>query len=263
MFSSAKTRGVTFALLASIAAVPPAMAQAHLRVPANQHVILLSESDDGTCCQAGQCFRFVHFPTRLLPDGKTEQFSIPQGKILVITDVEWNWSNQVHPAPNQSQLFRLFLGPNTANDVAKSAAMTDSDSFAEGTLVLESGFTVAKGTPVCGFFAFGESGFLSHVTLGGYLDNARDDWNEAEESARWHSLEVAVSKLPEFIAQRSTIASATTGDGAADSKAVVRSPRRGVFGGRLSQPVDGSFPPLQAPQQSLPRRVPTSGGVAL
>jgi hypothetical protein len=102
----------------------------------------------------------------------TEDFAIPHGKTLVITDVEWNWSNQNQPFVNQSQLFRLFLGPNTANDVAKSVAMTDSNSFAGTTEALTSGFTVAQGTPVCGFFAFGPSQFVSSATLGGYLDDS-------------------------------------------------------------------------------------------
>jgi hypothetical protein len=171
MFRSAKEFGFAFALVAFIAVAPAVMAQAHLSVPANQHVILLAEPDNGTCCQAGQCFRFVHFPKRLLPNGETEDFAIPHGKTLVITDVEWNWSNQNQPFVNQNQLFRLVLGPNTANDVAKSVAMTDSNSFAGATEALTSGFTVAQGTPVCGFFAFGPSQFLSSATLGGYLDD--------------------------------------------------------------------------------------------
>jgi hypothetical protein len=108
-----------------------------------------------------------------LPNGQTEEFSIPPGKTLVITDIEWNWINQNQPFPNQNQLFRLFLGPNTSNDVAKSVAMTDSNSFAGATEALTSGFTVARGTPVCGFFAFGQSQFLSSATLGGYLDDIR------------------------------------------------------------------------------------------
>jgi hypothetical protein len=173
MVSSTKTFRLAFALAAFVAAAPAAMAQAHLRVPANQHVILLAEPDNGTCCQIGQCFRFVHFPTRLLPNGQTEEFAIPPGKTLVITDVEWNWRNQNEPFVNQNQLFRLGLGANNANDVAKSVAMTDSNSFAGATVALTSGFTVARGTPVCGFFAFGGFGFLGSATLGGYLDDIR------------------------------------------------------------------------------------------
>jgi hypothetical protein len=98
-------------------------------------------------------------------------FNLEDKLALVITDVEWNWVNQNQPFINQSQLFRLFLGPNSANDVAKSVAMTDSNSFAGATEALTSGFTVARGTPVCGFFAFGPSQFLASATLGGYLDD--------------------------------------------------------------------------------------------
>jgi hypothetical protein len=49
--------------------------------------------------------------------------------------------------------------------------MTDSNSFAGATEALTNGFTVAQGTPVCGFFASGPSQFLSSVTLAGYLDD--------------------------------------------------------------------------------------------
>jgi hypothetical protein len=52
MLSSAKGVGFAFALVAFIAAAPAGMAQAHLSVPANQHVILLAEPDNGTCCIA-------------------------------------------------------------------------------------------------------------------------------------------------------------------------------------------------------------------
>jgi hypothetical protein len=55
--------------------------------------------------------------------------------------------------------------------VAKSVARTDRNSFAGATEALTSGFTVAQGTPVCGFFAFAPSQFLNSVTLGGYLDD--------------------------------------------------------------------------------------------
>ena len=159
----------------SMITVPIATAQAHLRVPARQHVILLSEIDNGTCCTAGQCFRFVHFPTRLLPNGQTETFSIPKGKTLVITDVEWNWTSQDNTFTDQAQLFRLFLGPSNANDVAKSNATTDTNSFAGSSVALPSGFTVDRETPLCGFFAFGNPPFLGTATLGGYLDNRQED----------------------------------------------------------------------------------------
>jgi hypothetical protein len=171
MHPSIKAFGLACAIAGLVGGASTARAQAHLGVPAKEHVILLSQSDNGTCCQAGLCFRFVRFPIRLLSNGKTETFKIPAGKILVITDVEWNWSNEIHPFINETQLFRLFLGPKTSNDVAKSSAMTDSNSFAAATVALTSGFTVAQGTPVCGFFAFGESGFLANATLGGYLDD--------------------------------------------------------------------------------------------
>lgn len=164
--------GFASMLLCLFALAPVASAQAHLRVPADNHVILLSESDDGTCCAAGQCFRYVHFPKRLLPNGQTEDFSVPHGKVLVVTDVEWTWSSSNNSFPNRRQLLRLLLGPMTSNDVAKSSAITDFNSFAADSLALTSGFTVAHDTPVCGFFGFGNSPFLANVTLGGYLDVA-------------------------------------------------------------------------------------------
>jgi hypothetical protein len=109
----------------------------------------------------------------VFPDGHDEEFSIPPGKMLVITDLEWTYSNSVRPFPNQTQLFRLFLGSGNSNDVAKSAATTDSNSLAFGKLEMTAGFTVARGTPVCGFFGFGDSGFLSNAVARGYLDDVR------------------------------------------------------------------------------------------
>jgi hypothetical protein len=159
-------------LLSALVVGPMLFAQAHLRVPAQQHVVLLSENDDGTCCQAGQCFRYIHFPTRLFPDGHTESFTIPPGRVLVLTDLEWTYSNSVNPFANQTQLFRLLLGSGTSDDVAKSAAKTDDNSLAFGSLQMTSGFTVARGTPLCGFFGFGDSGFLARAVVRGYLDDA-------------------------------------------------------------------------------------------
>jgi hypothetical protein len=170
----AKFSSIVGALISIFLISPTAFAQSHLRVPPSQHVILLSEPDDGTCCSAGQCFRFVHFPTRLLPNGQTQRFTIPQGRTLVITDVEWNWlyTGTSDPFPNQQQLFRVGF-PNSATDLAKSNALTDQNSFGGASVSLQSGFTVASGNQICGFFAFGSSPFLTSVTLGGYLDENR------------------------------------------------------------------------------------------
>jgi hypothetical protein len=162
---------IASAVIAIVLFAPAAIAQSHLNVPASRHVILNSEVDDGTCCSSGACFRFIHFPTQLLPNGETRPFSIPRDKTLVITDVEWNWQNTDNNFPNQAQLLRLFLGPNSIPDVAKSNALTDGNSFAGAAIALTSGFTVASGTPICGFFGFGTSPFLGFATLGGYLDD--------------------------------------------------------------------------------------------
>ena len=48
--------------------------------------------------------------------------------------------------------------------------MTDINSFGGASIGLTSGFTVARGTPICGFFGFGSSRFLGNATLGRYLD---------------------------------------------------------------------------------------------
>lgn len=169
MFKMCKLLGLTCAGVGLAMAPASAMAQAHLNVPATQHVMLLAETDNGTCCQAGQCFRFVHFPTRLLPDGTTTAFTIPGDRVLVITDFEWNWQSTDNTFQDQQQLFRL-IPAGTADDFAKSNALTDSNSFTGASVEATSGFVVAPGTSICGFFAFGNPPFLGTATLRGYLD---------------------------------------------------------------------------------------------
>jgi len=112
------------------------------------------------------------FPNAAVSGWAHREFYDPTGKGLVLTDLEWTYSNSVNPFANQTQLFRLLLGSGTSDDVAKSAAKTDDNSLAFGSLQMTSGFTVARGTPLCGFFGFGDSGFLARAVVRGYLDDA-------------------------------------------------------------------------------------------
>jgi hypothetical protein len=76
------------------------------------------------------CFRFIR-SNRLLPNGQIEPFSIPEGKTLVVTDVEWVWNDPNNVFLNQNQVFRMFLGSG-ANDVVRSVAMYWSDEWFYG-----------------------------------------------------------------------------------------------------------------------------------
>ena len=116
-----------FLVLGAIAFMPPAAAQAQQEVVVvNEKPVPVRDVDARATTHLGRktsemvslvgLFNMSNeiFFKRSLPNGKEEPFTIPQGKILVITDIHW----QVN-AGNPGTVCRLSLNvDNVANPVA-------------------------------------------------------------------------------------------------------------------------------------------------
>ncbi len=77
-------------LIAMLAFASIALAQTHMGVPPEDHVTLESHCDSENDILA--CTNTYPL-SRTYPDGSggTVEFTIPEGKSLVVTDVDWHW----------------------------------------------------------------------------------------------------------------------------------------------------------------------------
>ena len=94
---------VAFALIAG----GTAHAQPHMGVLPSDHVVLESITGPLDGCGSGG-FEFH----RILPDGSAANgfFRVPARKVLVVTDVDWQYQNTTAEGPGSLQTLRLFIG---------------------------------------------------------------------------------------------------------------------------------------------------------
>ncbi|MGJ5819069.1 hypothetical protein [Paludibaculum fermentans] len=116
-------------------------------------------------------FEFV----RTLPDGtaETDAYRVPEGRVLVVTDVDWHF---VSGPPNQLQVFRLLV--QNLGDGAKirrafeSAVQLNGFGIGGASEHMTTGFVVAPQARICADATQGMDGSvmrLSKVLLRGYL----------------------------------------------------------------------------------------------
>jgi len=155
-----------------------ATARTHLGQSSGSHVVL--EVAGGVLSGCGP--EFLDF-YRVLPDGNREGspggtgWRIPTGKVLVITDVDWQY---IHPdaKPGQIQVLRLNI-ENLADDFIQSRAFESTvvlSNIAEGgaSESMTSGFVVSSKARICPDVTPGPQGppyGLQHLILRGYLTN--------------------------------------------------------------------------------------------
>src|SRR4029453_6067365 len=98
--------------------VPNALAQLNSNVPINDHVVLVGDPGGGFCSSGD-----LPFNRRRSPPDKFLPFSIPAGRTLVITDVNWRWSDNQNRFPNVHQLLKIYLigGASTSGSVVALA----------------------------------------------------------------------------------------------------------------------------------------------
>ena len=141
-----------------------------LAVPPNDFVTLemISGAKEG-CGEARLDFR------RLFPDGTSspEVFRIPEGRLLLVTDVDWHYSSG---APGLVQILALIVENRT--DQAKrhtsfeSTIRLGSDGVGGTSEHLTTGFVISSSARICIELRNGPIGSplrLSKVLLRGYL----------------------------------------------------------------------------------------------
>lgn len=153
-------------------------AQSHLGLDIGDHVVLkgFSSGDDDGCLDS-----FLGVLFRVLPDGSKEPqpFEVPAGRLLVITDVEWEVDGLVGGGklnPGRTVFMGVSIG---GSGVFRSRSV--EVGFQRGRLgtseQLTAGFPVGEGTQICTFAtqtdAFTSSNArLVVVLLRGYLIDA-------------------------------------------------------------------------------------------
>jgi hypothetical protein len=149
----------------------------HMGQKASRLVVLESFGGSKSGCDSGLGF------TRILPDGGFDAgpdgtgFRIPQGMVLIITDVDWSY---VHPTKSgqggKIQTLRLFI--QSTKDPSKKRRAFEStvilSSAGEGGISesMTTGFAVASSARICPDVFPGPTGppsGLQHITLRGYL----------------------------------------------------------------------------------------------
>lgn len=152
--------------------------QTHMRQPASEHVTL--EVVGGV---TGGCGPALNDFVRILPNANIETgtgglgWRVPEGKILVITDVDWQYVHPNHEtAAGKVQILRLII-ENLA-DPSQSRRAFDStitlSSEGEGGISesMTSGFIVSSEARICPDVFPGPQGppfGLQHLILRGYL----------------------------------------------------------------------------------------------
>jgi hypothetical protein len=102
-------------------------------------------------------------------------FRVPVGKLLVITDVDWQYA---HGTPGDMQIFRLFADPLSSSSppgsglrVFESAIVLGPQGSGGASIAMTSGFTISSKARIGADVFPGPTGLggLQHVLLRGYL----------------------------------------------------------------------------------------------
>jgi hypothetical protein len=141
------------------------MANTHMGQPPSNHVTLESIGIDPKedPCETGIDFVRIH------PDGSRDQtppfFHVPAGKVLVVTDVDWQYAGGV---PRSAQTFRIFIRGNDRPRVFESTIILNDSGEGGISEGMTSGFVLASGSALC-VDTTQTGGQISHVVIRGYL----------------------------------------------------------------------------------------------
>lgn len=141
------------------------MANTHMGQPPSNHVTLeaigIDPKEDP--CETGLTF------VRIRPDGSTDPsppfFRVPSGKVLVVTDVDWQYAGG---QPRQAVTFRIFIAGNALPRVFESTIILNDSGEGGISESMTSGFVVASGSNFC-VDVTTDGGQIQHVVIRGYL----------------------------------------------------------------------------------------------
>jgi hypothetical protein len=134
----------------------------HMGQPASQLVLLesIGIADTGDPQQDLGFFRTL--PTGAHTPTSGKGFCPPRGKVLIITDVDWQYAGG---APGGMQVFRIFVAGQRVCESAITLSASGEGGISEA---LTTGFVVAPGKLLSVDTSPG-GGRIQHVLLRGYL----------------------------------------------------------------------------------------------
>jgi hypothetical protein len=135
------------------------MANTHMGQPPKNHVTLVVIGVGST----GDPKEDLDFE-RIMPDGHTAPglFRVPAGKVLVVTDVDWQYGSGT---PARIQIFRIFNG---GSEVFESSVILSDSGEGGISESMTSGFVLSSGRRIV-VDTFPGGGTIQHVVIRGYL----------------------------------------------------------------------------------------------
>jgi len=137
------------------------MSNSHLGQPVNNHVTLGCYSSEN----GGSSITWTFF--RIFPDGSVDNFAIPQGKALVVTDIDWSYNTGEN---NQAQTFSILMKvpkKEIRNVIFASTVLGDGNGTGGASVSMTTGFVVSRMDAIEPTLEFG--GSLNDIILRGYI----------------------------------------------------------------------------------------------
>lgn len=137
------------------------MPNSHLAQPVNNHVTLGCYSSEN----GGSSVTWTFF--RIFPDGTGDNFSIHQGKALVVTDIDWSYNTGEH---NQAQTFSILMKvpkKEIRNVIFASTVIGDGNGAGGASESMTTGFVVSRMDTIEPTLESG--GYLNDIILRGYI----------------------------------------------------------------------------------------------
>lgn len=141
----------------------------HLGQPPSQHVLLesIGVADTGDPRQDLDFFRIL--PDGTMTPGGPTGFRTPRGKMLIITDVDWQYGSG---NPGGAQTFRVFIEklaePSLSRRVFESTVTLNGEGHGGTSEAMTTGFVVSPEVRLT-VDTFPGGGKIQHVLLRGYL----------------------------------------------------------------------------------------------
>ena len=141
----------------------------HMGQPASHHVLLeaVGVADTGDSRKDLEFFRTLP-DCKVSPTGPTG-FRVPKGKVLIITDVDWQYGSG---QAGGSQTFRVFIEslsePDLQRRVFESTTHLDKSGNGGTSESMTTGFVVSRKVRLA-VDTFPGGGKIQHVLLRGYL----------------------------------------------------------------------------------------------
>lgn len=144
----------------------------HMGQPIGNHVVLEAVGVASTGDPSNDLDFFRILPDGTMSPGGPAGFRVPAGELLVITDVDWQYSG----TPDSSQTFRVFIKPLKGDDpgrrVFESTITLDHEGHGGTSEAMTTGFAASSSVRLTVDTSPG-GGQIQHVLLRGYLISAR------------------------------------------------------------------------------------------